>query len=64
MTTLFSPIPLADLKLSRRVVIAPLTRSRAEAPGGVPGSFMQEADVVAFGRYFISNPELVNRIRN
>ena len=40
MTTLFSPITLADLKLSRRVVI------------------------VAFGRYFISNPDLVNRIRN
>ena len=42
MTTLFSPITLADVKLSHRVVMAPLTRSRAEAPGGVPGSLMQE----------------------
>ena len=42
MTSLLSSVKVADLNLSHRVVMAPLTRSRAELPGGVPGSLMLE----------------------
>jgi len=37
---LFTPVQLGSLKLKHRVVMAPLTRSRAEQPGGVPGDMM------------------------
>lgn len=33
---LFSPLPLGDLELSHRVVLAPLTRMRSTQPGDVP----------------------------
>ncbi len=39
--TLFTPIALGGLFLKNRVVMAPMTRSRADA-GGVPNSLMAE----------------------
>jgi N-ethylmaleimide reductase len=36
MTTLFSPLQLGDIQLPQRVIMAPLTRSRAGQPGNVP----------------------------
>jgi N-ethylmaleimide reductase len=36
MTSIFDPGALGDIKLANRVVMAPMTRSRA-APGGLPG---------------------------
>jgi N-ethylmaleimide reductase len=37
---LFTPVQLGSLNLKHRVVMAPLTRSRSEQPGGVPGDMM------------------------
>jgi N-ethylmaleimide reductase len=37
---LFAPVQLGSLKLKHRVVMAPLTRSRSEQPGGIPGDMM------------------------
>src|ERR1700736_6062170 len=37
---LFTPVQLGSLNLKHRVVMAPLTRSRAEQPGGIPGDMM------------------------
>jgi N-ethylmaleimide reductase len=37
---LFTPVQLGSLNLKHRVVMAPLTRSRAERPGGIPGDMM------------------------
>jgi N-ethylmaleimide reductase len=37
---LFTSAQLGSLKLKHRVVMAPLTRSRSEQPGGVPGDMM------------------------
>jgi N-ethylmaleimide reductase len=37
---LFTPVQLGSLKLKHRVVMAPLTRSRTEQPGGIPGGMM------------------------
>jgi len=39
MTTLFDPIKIGDLELANRVIMAPLTRCRAE-PGRVPGDLI------------------------
>ncbi|TLX54061.1 alkene reductase [Stutzerimonas nosocomialis] len=41
MPTLFDPIIIGDLHLTNRIVMAPLTRCRAE-PGRVPGDLMAE----------------------
>ena len=40
MSKLYSPISLGGLPLLHRVVMAPLTRSRAELPGDVPSNLM------------------------
>jgi N-ethylmaleimide reductase len=37
---LFTPIKIGPIQLKHRVVMAPLTRSRSEQPGGVPGDMM------------------------
>ncbi len=37
---LFTPAQLGSLNLKHRVVMAPLTRSRSEQPGGIPGGMM------------------------
>ncbi len=39
---LFSPVQVGPLALSHRVVMAPLTRSRSQQPGDVPGDLMVE----------------------
>jgi N-ethylmaleimide reductase len=39
-TKLFTPVQLGSLQLKHRVVMAPLTRSRSEQPGGIPGDKM------------------------
>jgi N-ethylmaleimide reductase len=39
-THLFTPAQIGRLPLKHRIVMAPLTRSRAEQPGGVPGDLM------------------------
>lgn len=41
MPSLFDPIKIGDLELSNRIIMAPLTRCRAE-PGRVPGELMVE----------------------
>jgi len=42
VTTLFEPLTLGDLTLPNRIVMAPLTRMRATAPGDVPNDLMLE----------------------
>ena len=37
---LFTPVQLGSVNLKHRVVMAPLTRSRSEQPGGIPGDLM------------------------
>ncbi len=39
---LFSPVQVGPFSLSHRVVMAPLTRLRAELPGDIPGDLMAE----------------------
>ncbi|UDL94414.1 alkene reductase [Lichenihabitans sp. PAMC28606] len=41
MSKLFSPVQIGAVALGHRVVMAPLTRSRAVQPGGVPGALMR-----------------------
>lgn len=40
MTTAFDPINLANTRLANRIVMAPMTRSRAYGPGATPTSLM------------------------
>ena len=42
MPTLFEPLTIGDIKLPNRVLMAPLTRCRADNPGRVPNAFMVE----------------------
>ncbi len=42
MTTLFDPIQIGELKLTNRIIMAPLTRSRATGPGRVPNALMAQ----------------------
>lgn len=42
MTTLFDPIKVGSLELPNRIIMAPLTRSRAVGPGRVPNALMAE----------------------
>ncbi len=42
MTTLFTPIKVGDLELPNRIIMAPLTRSRAVGGGRVPNALMAE----------------------
>ena len=39
---LFTPVQVGAVTLLHRVVMAPLTRSRSEQPGGIPGNLMLE----------------------
>ncbi len=41
-TTLFSPLKIGDLELPNRVIMAPLTRSRAIGGGRVPNALMAQ----------------------
>ncbi|MFM7502767.1 MAG: hypothetical protein ACKO4P_05365 [Betaproteobacteria bacterium] len=38
MNPLFTPLPLGNFQLSHRIVMAPLTRMRAERPGNQPSA--------------------------
>jgi N-ethylmaleimide reductase len=40
MSKLFSPIRIGAIDLAHRVVLAPLTRMRADMPGNIPGDLM------------------------
>ncbi|MEG0885079.1 MAG: alkene reductase, partial [Janthinobacterium sp.] len=40
MATLFDPITIGSLQLKNRIIMAPLTRSRAGNPGRVPNALM------------------------
>src|SRR5882757_5681272 len=40
--SLFQPVTLGAIALSHRIVMAPLTRMRAELPGNIPGDLMAE----------------------
>jgi N-ethylmaleimide reductase len=42
MPNLFSPVRIGAIELSHRVVLAPLTRMRADLPGNVPNDLMVE----------------------
>jgi N-ethylmaleimide reductase len=42
MSMIFSPLQIGPMTLSHRAVMAPLTRSRSEQPGDVPGQLMRE----------------------
>jgi N-ethylmaleimide reductase len=42
MTTLFDPLAIGELTIPNRIVMAPLTRSRAVGPGRVPNALMAE----------------------
>jgi N-ethylmaleimide reductase len=42
VSKLFTPISIGTLRLTHRVVMAPLTRSRADLPGDVPNELMVE----------------------
>jgi N-ethylmaleimide reductase len=39
---LFAPVEIGPITLQHRVVMAPLTRSRSEQPGDIPGKLMVE----------------------
>jgi N-ethylmaleimide reductase len=39
---LFTPVQIGPIALKHRVVMAPLTRSRSEQPGDIPGALMIE----------------------
>jgi N-ethylmaleimide reductase len=39
---LFTPVQIGPISLKHRVVMAPLTRSRSEQPGDIPGALMLE----------------------
>ena len=41
-SSLFLPLNIGPLTLKHRVVMAPLTRSRSEQPGDIPGDLMRE----------------------
>src|SRR5271154_1421763 len=42
MQKLFTPVEIGPMSLLHRVVMAPLTRSRSEQPGDIPGKLMLE----------------------
>lgn len=42
MLNLFKPLKIGDLTLPNRVIMSPLTRSRADNPGRVPNDLMRE----------------------
>jgi 2,4-dienoyl-CoA reductase-like NADH-dependent reductase (Old Yellow Enzyme family) len=59
---LFTPTRIGDIEVANRVVMAPLTRCRAdEAAGDVPGSAMN----IEYYRQRsnIANPDLVQRLQ-
>ena len=66
MSKLFQPTRLGALDLAHRVVLAPLTRMRAELPGNVPGALMQQyyAQRATPGGLLISEATFISRQGN
>jgi 2,4-dienoyl-CoA reductase-like NADH-dependent reductase (Old Yellow Enzyme family) len=69
---LFSPLRIGPYRLHHRVAMAPLTRMRAERSSFAPRELNEsgetaiargQAEAIAFGRIFISNPDLPRRLR-
>jgi N-ethylmaleimide reductase len=56
MSMLFSSIDVGPMVLSHRVVMAPLTRSRSEQPGDVPGDLMREYYTQRASNGFLLSP--------
>ncbi|WP_258088704.1 hypothetical protein [Weissella fangxianensis] len=80
MTDLWTSVKIGDSVLDNRLVMAPMTRSRA-LESGVPGPLMVNranrplekltidldnhvADLVSVGHYALANPDLVARLKN
>jgi N-ethylmaleimide reductase len=71
---LFSPLKIGPCRLQHRVVMAPLFRPLWRgvliSAGGFTGEAADDAiekghaDAIAFGRIFISNPDLPRRLRH
>src|SRR5882762_1082752 len=75
---LFTPVRMGELHLPNRIVMAPLTHMRAGPIDHVPAALQAEyyarrasagliaaeaiADLVAFGRPYIANPDLFERL--
>ena len=62
-TELFTPVKVGPYSLSHRVVMAPLTRSRSEQPGDIPGDLMLEyyTQRVSHGGLIISEATAISR---
>lgn len=76
MHALFSPVRIGRLEAANRLVMAPMTRSRADAHGlpDLMGSGLTQqsaeraladgaADAAVFGSAFLANPDLPERFR-
>src|SRR4029077_5474780 len=58
---LFTPIQVGPIELKHRVVMGPLTRSRSDQPGNIPGDLMLEYHcrrASAGGRIFSEAPSI------
>jgi N-ethylmaleimide reductase len=63
-STLFTPVKVGPLTLSHRVVMAPMTRQRADQPSGIPGNLPLEyyEQRVSEGGLIISEAIAVSRL--
>ncbi len=52
--TLFQPVQLGSLTLQNRIVMPPMTRSRASQPGNVANDMMAETYIVWVLGYFLT----------
>ena len=66
MSKLFNPIRVGAFELSHRIVLAPLTRMRAEMPGNIPGRAMADyyAQRATRGGFLITEATYVARQGN
>jgi N-ethylmaleimide reductase len=62
--TLFDAYRLGDLTLRNRIVMAPLTNNGYDLELATSRLARNDADLFAFGRPFISNPDLIERLKN
>jgi 2,4-dienoyl-CoA reductase-like NADH-dependent reductase (Old Yellow Enzyme family) len=63
---LFTPVRVGPITLKHRVVMAPLTRSRSEQPGDIPGDLMLEyyAQRPSDGGFIVSEGTSVSLIED
>ena len=59
---LFTPIQIGPLMLEHRVVMSPLTRSRSQQPGDIPGALMQQyyAQRASKGGFIVSEATTIS----